>query len=368
MLPLIPIQNLYYLLCYAWDVTDQQHKVKVDGEQCHSLENLLAQVLVEACKHLLRRGLVQEYRFVEDEVDGIRGKLCVAETLKSGKYRQGITICQVDELSQDVPVNQIVYSTLKRLVRLQTLDEAVRENVRKVLRLFPRMNEVHVTSVEFKQVKLHRNNRFYTLILHICKLIMQSTLPKQGVEGKYEFIDFTQDEFKMNIIFERFLMNFCKQHCREEFPEVRRTNIEFQLSPYGMVFSQDNNEAARLLPTMQTDVTLYNPTTGRKTILDAKYYQQTLTSRFGQQGKIRREHLSQILSYVVSQEKAEEPHTLGTDGILVYPTVTEDYDVAYRYRNTDHTIRVSTINFNQEWQLIEARLKDIVERKIEIEM
>lgn len=368
MLPQIPIHNLYYLLCYAWDVTDQQHKVKVDGEQCHSLENLLAQVLVEACKHVFSRGLVHEYRFVEEEVDGIRGKLCVADTLKSGKYRQGRTICQVDEMSQDVLINQIVYSTLKRLVQLQSLDEAVREKVRRVLRLFPRMSEIQVAPIVFKQVKLHRNNRFYTLVLHVCKLIMQSTLPKQGTEGKYEFIDFTQDEFKMNVIFERFLMNFCKQHCREEFPEVKRTNIEFQLSPYGMVFSQDNNEVARLLPTMQTDVTLYNPTTGRKTILDAKYYQQTLTSRFGQQGKIRREHLSQILSYVVSQEKVEEPHTLGTDGILVYPTVTEDYDVAYRYRNTDHTIRVSTINLNQEWQLIEARLKDIVERKIELLM
>lgn len=368
MLPQIPIQNLYYLLCYAWDVTDQQHKVKVDGEQCHSLENLLAQVLVEACKHLLRRGLVHEYRFVEEEVDGIRGKLCVAETLKSGKYRHGRTICQMDELSQEVLINQIAYSTLKRLARLQSLDKAIRDKVYNVLRLFPRMSEIQITPRVFKQVRLHRNNRFYTLVLHVCKLILQSTLPKQGVEGKYEFIDFTQDEFKMNVIFERFLMNFCKLHCREEFPEVKRTNIEFQLSPYGMVFSQDNDEASRLLPTMQTDVTLYNPTTGRKTILDAKYYQQTFTSRFGQQGKIRREHLSQILSYVVNQEKVDEPHTLGTDGILVYPTVTEDYDVVYRYCDTNHTIRMSTINLNQEWQLIEARLKDIVERKIEIVM
>ena len=29
----IPIENLYYLLCYAWDITDQLDKVKVDGEK-----------------------------------------------------------------------------------------------------------------------------------------------------------------------------------------------------------------------------------------------------------------------------------------------------------------------------------------------
>lgn len=40
----IPIENLYYLLCYAWGVSDQLDKVKVDGEKCHSLENLLSMV------------------------------------------------------------------------------------------------------------------------------------------------------------------------------------------------------------------------------------------------------------------------------------------------------------------------------------
>lgn len=363
----IPIQNLYYLLCYAWDVPDLQRKVKVDGALCHSPQNLLAMVLVAACERILRRGLTHEYQFEEQEVEGIRGKLNVADTLKSGKYRQGRTVCMVDELSQDVPINQIIYSTFKRLLRLPSLDKTVQDKVRNVLRRFPRLREIPVTPQTFERVKIHRNNRSYTLVLHVCKLIHQSTLPKQGTEGRYEFIDFTRDEFKMNILFERFLMNFCKLHCREEFPEIGRSNIDFHLSSYGMVFTQDNEQALRLLPTMQTDVTLYNPSTGRKTILDAKYYEQMLTSRFSQQGKIRREHLSQILSYVVSQEKNTDPHTHGTDGILVYPTVTEDYDVAYRYRNTAHTIRVSTINLNQDWPLIEARLKDIVERKIEIE-
>lgn len=368
MTPVIPIQNLYYLLLYVWDVPDQRNKVRVDAEKCHSLPNLFVQLLIGATERLLKYGLVQEYRNRQEEIEGLRGKLCIGETLKYGRLRQGKTICEVDELTHDVLLNQIVYSTLVNICHLDGVDNANRERVVKLIRRFPATKRIRLSSELFDKVHIHRNNRFYRLVLHLCAMLHKSLLPKESTMGDYEFIDFTRDEENMNRLFERFLMNFCKQHCREEFPEVKRTNIEFQLSPYGMVFSQDSNEAARLLPTMQTDVTLYNPTTGRRTILDAKYYQQTLTSRFGQQGKIRREHLSQILSYVVSQEKVEEPHTLGTDGILVYPTVTEDYDVAYRYRSTDHTIRISTINLNQEWRLIEARLKDIVERKIEILM
>lgn len=352
----IPIQNLYYLLCYAWDVTDQQNKVKVDGDECHSLENLLAKVLIGACGQILRRGLVREYRFGQQEVDGVRGKIDVAQTLQSGKYRHGHTICYVDELSQNVLINQIIYSSVKRLASLDSVDDNVREKLKICLRKFPRLTEIRITNKTFDRIKLHRNNRFYFLVLHVCKLVHQSTLPMKNSNGKYEFIDFTQDDFRMNAIFERFLMNFCKRHFKEEFPEIHREYIDFQLSPFGMMFKQ----ASKALPTMETDVTLYNPSTGEKTIIDAKYYHETLVSKYGGQGKVRREHLSQIISYLMNQEDSNQNYTLSTRGVLVYPTIDEDYDFSYRYRDTEHCIHVRTINLNQDWRKIEERVKEII--------
>ena len=75
MIPKIPIQNLYYLLCYIWDVPDLRNKVNVNGEKCHSPENLLATVLLNICEHLLKRGLAQSYRYEQQEVEGIGGKV-----------------------------------------------------------------------------------------------------------------------------------------------------------------------------------------------------------------------------------------------------------------------------------------------------
>jgi 5-methylcytosine-specific restriction endonuclease McrBC regulatory subunit McrC len=277
----IPIENLYYLLCYAWGVSDQLDKVKVDGEKCHSLENLLSMVLLNACDRLLRQGLLREYRFEEQEVDGVRGKLNLAETLKSGK---------------------------------------------------------------------HLNDRT------ICRLIWDSTLPCKDKDGRLEFFDFTEDEFRMNCIFERFLMNFCKLNCRDEYPEVHREYIDFQLSPFGMMFK----EAGEALPMMETDVTLFNPNTQEKLILDAKFYREALVSKFGGREKVRRDHLSQILSYVMNQEDRSKPHTLNACGALVYPTVDEDFDFSYRYKETGHRIFVRTVNLGQPWRKIEERVKAIV--------
>ena len=179
----IPIENLYYLLCYAWGVSDQLDWVKVDGEKCHSLENLLSMVLIHICDRLLRRGLVREYRFEEQEVEGVRGKLNLAETLKSGKHLNGRTICQVDELTQDVVINRVIFSTLKRLMRIEGIDEDIRGNLRKTLARFPHVREIRVTGGLLERLlgnhsgsypghlTGHRHHGVYLLALNVCRLI-----------------------------------------------------------------------------------------------------------------------------------------------------------------------------------------------------
>ncbi len=65
----------------------------------------------------------------------------------------------------------------------------------------------------------------------------------------------------------------------------------------------------------------------------------------------------------MNQENDAVPHTKESKGILVYPTVDNELDVSYVYKNTNHIIRVSTVNLNQDWQMIEQRLKDIIKEQ-----
>ncbi len=253
----------------------------------------------------------------------------------------------------------LFFSTLKRLMRIEKIDEDIRARLRKTLAKFPHIEEIRVTEGLLGRLLQHRFSGVYSLVLNICRLIWDSTLPCKDKDGRLEFLDFTEDEFRMNCIFERFLMNFCKLNCRVEYPEVHREYIDFQLSPFGMMFK----EAGEALPMMETDVTLFNPNTQEKLILDAKFYREALVSKFGGREKVRREHLSQILSYVMNQEDRSKPHTLNACGALVYPTVDEDFDFSYRYKETGHRIFVRTVNLGQPWRKIEERVKEIVKRE-----
>lgn len=359
----IPIQNMYYILCYAWGMGDMRGKVSVGIEDCTSLSNLLVHVLLNATDNLLKRGMAQGYSVFGDDMDGIKGKVSISETLKLGRYRQNRMYCQYDELTSDILINQIVYSTLLDSFRTAGLSDENKDRISKTLRRMPQTSRIRITEHTLDAVRLHRNNMYYHFVLNVCRLLHQSALPNESIAGKQQFLDIMDDERLMNRIFEKFLMNFYKQECRQEFPEVSRSHIRFQLTPYGMTFAKGTDEAYALLPIMETDVTLYNSQTKKKIILDAKYYKDTLVSRYGEKGKIRRDHLSQILSYVMNQENETQPHTMDTRGILVYPTVDTELDVSYVYKDTCHVIRVSTVNLNQDWRLIEQRLKEIIQER-----
>ena len=359
----IPIQNMYYILCYAWGMGEMRGKVNVGVERCDSIANLLVHVLLNATDDLLKRGLSQGYTVYGTEMDGIKGKINIGETLKLGRYRQGRMYCNYDELSSDILANQIIYSTLREALKIQGLSEQNESRLLTTIRRMPQMKRIQLSDSVFKSVRLHRNNTYYQFAINICRLLHQSMLPNESLASKWDFIDLMDDERAMNRIFEKFLMNFYKQECREDYPDVGRSHIRFQLTPFGMTFAKSTDEAYRLLPVMETDVTLYNPRTKKKIILDAKYYKETLVSRYGEGGKIRREHLSQILTYVMNQENDATPHTKATKGILVYPTIDTELDVSYVYKDTSHVIRVSTVNLNQDWQMIEQRLKEIIQEQ-----
>lgn len=356
----IPIQNMYYILCYAWDMGWIRSKVKVGVERCDSIANLLVHLLLNATDGLLKRGLIQCYTVYGSEMDAIKGKINIGETLKLGRYQQGRLFCNYDELSPNNIINQVIYSSIYDSLKIKGLSKNNEERAFTILRKMPQTKRIHLSENVFKSIHLQRNNTYYLFAINICRLLNQSLLPNENHSGKWDFVNLEEDEHAMNRIFEKFLMNFYKQECHNDFPNISRSHIHFQLTPFGMTFTKCKDDAYRILPVMETDITLYNPLTKKKIILDAKYYKETLVSRYCDTGKIRRDHLSQILSYVMNQEVEDIPQTKETKGILVYPTVDTELDVSYVYKDTQHIIQVCTVNLNQNWETIEKRLKEII--------
>lgn len=357
----IPIKNIYYLLCYAWNKLEESERIKIDVEEQTQLLDLFAKVLINATKMLIKRGLDRNYIENMQEISGIKGKLQTSQTLKSNLLLKRKTLCSVDEFSFDILQNQILVATIQRLIKTEKLDRKHKTELIFLLRKFPKtIQKIELKSLLFSQVKINRNNRFYGFVMNICQIIFENTLPSENKneQGNYIFSDFTRDERKMNVLFEAFVRNFYKLE-QTKYTSVKSEIIKWNFNNFENNFdlqSANNvSESQKYLPQMKTDISLENQT--EKIIIDAKFYQSTMTENYGKE-KVHSSNLYQLFSYLLNQED-DSNKTKSATGILLYPTVKEEYDLNYQFKR--HKIQIRTLNLNTDWREIEKRLKKIIE-------
>ena len=333
----IPIENLYFLLCYAWDRLEERDLVNIAAKDHSQLLDLLANVLLNGTTYLLKRGLDHDYLPHSLTYAGVKGKLLLPQTLKRNLLPHNQTVCEFDEFSPNILHNQILKTTIECLLRCEGIEKGLQSGLRKLIPRFGGVASLPLTEKHFRAVRLHRNNAFYGFLLDICEVIHQNLLVNEQT-GTYQFRDFWRDAKQMARLFEAFVRNFY----RKEIPtaKVYRENIRWQV--------ETSQADYRLLPTMQTDISIELPS--RKVLIDTKFYVETFQQYFDAQ-KIHSQHLYQLFAYLQNHPDAQE-------GILLYPVVNQK--ISATYQQHQQKIRVETIDLNQPWRQIRADLLQIL--------
>lgn len=335
----IPIQNLYYLLSYAWDVLPEAELVSADVSPEMRLQDLLASVLRRGVARLLKRGLDRAYVEHVEEIAGVRGRIAVGESLKRTTFNRARAVCRFDELSPDVAHNRIIKSTLRSLAAVRGLDHELALELRELYRRMPDVRETRVTAQSFRRVTLGRNTAFYRFLLDVCEIIHRNLLVEEGGTGTL-FRDFTRDDDEMARLFERFLLRFYAHEQTSYAVSAPRFDWE----------AQGRADHLAYLPQMWTDIVLRNET--ETIVIDAKYYTRALTEHMTK-ATVRPGHLYQIFSYM-SHLARSRPDKSAVRGILLYPRTTET--VAVDVALFGHPFRAVTINLDQPWSMIRSDL------------
>ena len=345
----IPIANVYYLLCYAWKHAEEADVVDVSElAGLDRVHDLLGMVLAEGTYRLIRRGLDRDYREVREDLAGVRGKLEVGEMAKRALRSRGRAACVFEELSYDIPHNQILRSTLWALLRLPDLDRGVRSKVREAYQKLDGIQVVRVDRQAFRQVQLDRNRRVYRFLLAIC-LLVHDNLLVDGRSGDARFRDFRNDYQRMWELFEDFVKEF---YVREQSRyRVNRGGRKIEWFDSGGVTEWDR----ALIPGMHADVILDAP--DRRIILDAKFYGEALGGRFNSK-RLKSGNLYQLLAYLRNREATAPPGPMH-EGVLLYPVI--DEPLAADIRLEGYRIQARGIDLAQEWGNIHADMLAVVE-------
>ena len=337
----IPVENIYYLLSYAWGYLPERDEVQMLAEDCHTVEELLARVLVNGTQHLVRRGLDRSYVLQREETSRLKGQLDLTASFSRQTMQQGRLVCEFDELSHDVLHNQILKTTLRKILKLTRLSREMKAQVHQQLQVMPEVQEIRISARLFRRTPLHRNNKHYRLLMNVCELIHHSLLPTEQ-SGELRFRDFLRDKRQMPALFEKFILNFYKRHS------------DYKVSSPYLYWDLGETGADQLLvPRMETDICLYKPE--RQIILDCKFYEHAFTNRF-ETKKLLPAHLYQLFAYLENVPRnARWEHT---EGVLLYPTVSHDF--THEISLNGHQLRLVSVNLDQPWSAIERALIRLV--------
>jgi 5-methylcytosine-specific restriction enzyme subunit McrC len=341
----IPIKNLYFMLCYAWNKLDEAEIVNVGAEDFTELGDLFGRVIISGVRHSLKDGLDRGYHQVDEDSACIRGRLDVDASLSRLLLRQGRAQCRVDELTTNILPNQIIKTTMWRLAQVKALDKELRKSLRQLCHRLSDVDLIRLTRGDFRRIQIYSNNRFYGFLIKVCQVISDALLVDEG-DGEYLFRDFVQDEHAMRQVFQDFVFNFYRLHQKEY--SVSRDRFSWDVD-------EVTDDVKALMPVMETDITLRS--SAHAIIIDTKFSKNTLQGRFAK-NTLRSEHLYQLFAYLKNLEHID-PLFRGSEGILLYPTTEETLNFSTQIQG--HRLRVCTLDLANDASQIKSDLLEILE-------
>ena len=177
----IPIKNLWFMLLYAWDRPELLGSWRADVETAPNLATLLARILARLVQQRLRIGLSRGYVEHQTEVAGVRGRIVFSETLRRLSLQHGRTSCRYNVFTPDVLANRVIRCTLVRLLqvgRMGTECEDLRARLRGLVYATDCVTLVDVDLADISRAQSQRQDRDYTLMLAICRLLHEGPCPR----------------------------------------------------------------------------------------------------------------------------------------------------------------------------------------------
>ena len=339
---MIPIQNIYYMLSYAFQVLNEQGYKNIATEQFENTAELMAAILAKGIAIQIKRGLGKEYIPQTEPLSALRGKIDIAESIKKQTMLNKQMICTYDDFSVNGTMNRIIKSTVELLLRFD-ISKARKRELRKLMVYFNDVEPIDLYTVNWN-IQYNRNNQTYRLLISICYLVVKGLLQTNS-DGTTHLMDFV-DEQRMCRLYEKFIL----EYYRKEYPEItaNASQIPWQL----------DDGIGTMLPVMQTDIMLSYEE--KVLIIDAKYYAHTMQSRFDTH-TLHSSNLYQLFTYVKNKEVelATQPHEVS--GMLLYAKTDETVLPNNSYMMSGNKISVKTLDLDCDFSHIAYQLNRIVE-------
>lgn len=330
------------MLSYAFKVLNEQGYKRIATEEFHNTAELMAAILAKGIAVQLKRGLGKEYITQTEALSSLRGKIDIAESIKTQSLLRKQLVCTYDDFSANSIMNRIVKSTVEILLKAD-ISKSRKKELRKLMVFFGDVTPIDLHSVNWN-LQYNRNNQSYQMLISICYLVVKGLLQTNS-DGTTKLMDFF-DEQRMCRLYEKFILKYYEKH----YPEL---TVSASQIPWAL-----DDGAGDMLPIMQSDIHLQRGNT--VLIIDAKYYARTTQVRFDKH-TLHSNNLYQIFTYVKNREYQFGEIENTVSGMLLYAKTDDTIQPDHVYQMHGNQISVRMLDLNRPFSEIAEQMDKIAE-------
>lgn len=316
-------------------------------EDFSHIEDLFAMILAKGISNLKRTGLLCDYESKSEDLNLIRGKINISQSIATGIYSKKKVICEYDEWTENSYFNKVIKAFLFHLLSSTYVNKDRKEKLKKLIPFFSNVNLLSIHEIQWNKVKYNTNNATYKMLIDICKFLYDASVytTEKGIYKRQNH-DY---EKTLHSIYEKFLLEYFKHH----YPQYTVH------SPY-IKWSLDDGYINDFLPAMKSDIVILDKETNDTLIIDAKFYTRSMNNgKYGESTKLHSHNLYQIYTYV----KNEQFHSSGkVSGILLYAKTDEKITPNAAYSFDNNKITAISLDLNQDFEDIKLFLNSIVDK------
>ncbi len=201
-------QNLVHMLAVALDLDIASGRLAELGHQRENLLEILIRLFCEKLFEAVHRGLPRRYVAFEEDLPKLRGRLDVVRQFSVLAATPDRLACRFDELSNDIPLNQIMKAAVRRLMAISR-SEGNQRRLRELSFALSDVTDVPIARLRWDQVILDRTNSRWKDLLALAKLLLgerfQTTTSGRGTGFSLLF--------EMNKLFEEYVGRLLKRAC-----------------------------------------------------------------------------------------------------------------------------------------------------------
>jgi 5-methylcytosine-specific restriction enzyme subunit McrC len=274
------------------------------------------------------------------------------ETSSRRLMDRGLVACRFEEHTMDTPRNRLVRAALERLAT-RVANHLVAHRCRELAGDFARTGVAGARPSwgEISSDQIGRNETSDRLMVALARMVFETVIPSEEAGRSTGSMPETQDQL-----------------IRRLFEKAVGNALRLELEPIGWTVTQGRRLSwpvtaqspglAAILPGMQTDIQLSHPQTGRRIVIDTKFAAIFSSSTYRSE-ILKSGYLYQLYAYLRTQERADDPNSLTSEGMLVHPQTGGVVDEFMELQG--HVLRFKTIDLSGAPGQFESQLRQIID-------